>query len=201
MANILKVSAEGWINEARRALIEDGLAGVKIDRLAKSLGVTRGGFYYHFKNQQDLLDHLISDWETRNLFLPELDLPKTPEEAVAYLDGMVANLIVEERYSPDFEQAMREWARIDPQVNKVVERTDTRRIETLAKTFAALGCDEEEASIRARVLYFHQMGYYALGVHRNQSKEYRLLNAPIYMRILCGQHFLEAAGHIAQKWL
>ena len=48
MPNVVKTPAETWVDCARTALIADGLEGVKVDRLAKSLGVTRGGFYHHF---------------------------------------------------------------------------------------------------------------------------------------------------------
>src|SRR3546814_4494765 len=49
----IKVTREGWLNCARVALIEDGIEGVKVDRLAKRVKVTRGGFYHHFKNHKD----------------------------------------------------------------------------------------------------------------------------------------------------
>src|SRR3546814_10858022 len=50
----IKVTREGWLNCARVALIEDGIEGVKVDRLAKRVKVTRGGFYHHFKNHNKL---------------------------------------------------------------------------------------------------------------------------------------------------
>ena len=45
-----------WVAMARKLLIREGIAGVKIDRLAKRLGVTRGGFYWRFTGLNDLLD-------------------------------------------------------------------------------------------------------------------------------------------------
>ncbi|MBN8955202.1 MAG: helix-turn-helix transcriptional regulator [Rhizobiales bacterium] len=67
-----KIIAETWIDTARRSLIEEGIAAVKVDRLAKRLGVTRGGFYHNFKDRGDLLTQLLHHWETTCHFLPEV---------------------------------------------------------------------------------------------------------------------------------
>ena len=60
------ISTEDWIEVAKTTLIKEGVGGVKIDRLAKKAGVTRGGFYYRFKSRQGLLDALLQDWRTTN---------------------------------------------------------------------------------------------------------------------------------------
>ena len=201
MPNNIKVSAQGWIEAARHALLKNGIAGVKIDRLAQSIGVTRGGFYHHFKNHRQLLDRLLESWVTENHFMDDVEAVADPSSAIAYLDRMIANHILEQDYSPSFDQAIREWARIDERASTVVDRVDAERMRRLATVFRALGCDEEEAIFRARVLYFHQVGFFTLGYQHRLSKAERLAQSPIYMRILCGRRFLEAAGEPARKWL
>jgi len=195
MPNIVKVSREMWLETAKQALIKDGLHGVKIDRLAKTLGVTRGGFYHHFNNHKDLLERLLDHWSITNNFTPTEGNVTNPAEALHALKTMMMNLVREKDFSPAFEMAVREWARINPHTNLVVDKVDQERIEKMTDLFLALGCNSEEAPIRARVLYFHQIGYYSLGYHRRYSKEERLLDAPIYLKILCGQRYIEAAEH------
>ena len=69
MANLIpKTPPETWVNLAKRALVEDGINGVKVDRLAQRLGVTRGGFYKHFTDRGDLLVRLLELWEQENIF-------------------------------------------------------------------------------------------------------------------------------------
>src|SRR3546814_19264286 len=77
----IKVTREGWLNCARVALIEDGIEGVKVDRLAKRVKVTRGGFYHHFKNHNQLLDELLLTWKTQNRFTPAKVNLSSAEEA------------------------------------------------------------------------------------------------------------------------
>ena len=127
MANITKVPPEQWLEEARRALIKYGIAGVKVDRLAKSLKVTRGGFYHHFKNQQDLLDRLVQHWAKTNDMLPKTQGVSSPKEALDKLNEIVERLVLQEEYSPPFDMAIREWARVDQRVSKAVDKVDAQR--------------------------------------------------------------------------
>jgi len=200
MPNTVKIPAETWLETAKKALVEEGLGGVKVDRLAKNLGVTRGGFYHHFENHRDLLDRLIKYWAMSNNFLPELNDIATPLDAHAAFEALIDHLIAEEAFSPAFELAVREWARIDARIKRVVDKVDNERINSVSALFQALGCDDEEASIRARVLYFHQIGFYSLGYHQQQTKAERMKNGPIYMRILCGQRYSQVAEQQARKW-
>ncbi|MEM8725743.1 MAG: helix-turn-helix domain-containing protein [Pseudomonadota bacterium] len=182
----MKVTAEGWVDAAREALIADGLTGVRANRLAKSLGVTRGGFYYHFRNQQQLLDRLLEDWRNGDAFLPSDGALDDAQEARAYLERAICGQSKRARASADFEQAVREWGRVDAKVSEVVEKVDDERISRLTKVFAALGFNHEEAGIRARIFYFYQMGYYALGFQARDGEEGNGLNADRYLEILCG---------------
>ena len=140
-----------------------------------------------------MLEHLIKHWANSNDFLPPNAQAETSVEALNVMNGMISHLIAEKAFSPAFEMAVREWARIDGNVRKAVDKIDKSRVDRITHLFKALGYEQDEAVIRARVLYFHQMGFYNLGHHKRQSKSERLKNAPTYMRILCGQQFLEIA--------
>ena len=198
MPNIEKTSPKAWLRAAKKALILEGHSGVKIDHIAKTLGVTRGGFYHNFKSRTELMDRLLEDWATSNELVPEMANVDSPERAMAWLDGITMHMIAEKDYSPAFEMAIREWARVDRKVMRVVDRVDAKRIGRLTRLFSALGCDADEAPIRARVLYFHQIGYYSLGYHKRQTKVERFRNSPIYLRILGGRHYVDQESRRAK---
>jgi len=160
MANLVpKISAETWLAMARAVLVEEGIAAVKVDRLAQRLGVSRGGFYHHFQDRADLLARLLAHWEAEARFLPPGRAPRNPAQALAVIDAQVRHLIDEREFDPRFDMAVRAWAQADAAVAVAVERMDRRRIAALTRVFVALGCDRPEAAIRARVLYFHQIGF------------------------------------------
>lgn len=187
----IKIPFEGWLEAAKVALIEDGIGMVKVDRLARRLKVTRGGFYYHFKSHHALLGELLKRWRTQNRFLPEVLDVSTPKAAHATLQALTYALIHERGFDSQFDMAVREWARISQPVHEVVDQVDAERIKALSRVFAGLGCKPKEAEIRARVFYYHQVGYYSMGV--TESVRTREQNLPIYLAVLCGERYIEAA--------
>ncbi|MGE0803404.1 MAG: TetR/AcrR family transcriptional regulator [Lautropia sp.] len=186
MANLVpKTPPSTWVDTAQKALIEEGIHGVKVDRLAQRLGVTRGGFYKHFEDRGELLDRLLERWEKENLFALERPPPKTPAEAARMLAELSDRLINEDGFDPRFDLAVRDWARTDKRAFWAVERVDARRLDQLKRLFAAIGCNPDEASVRARVYYYHQIGYYSMGVKQSVSERKKLM--PMYMRIFLGR--------------
>lgn len=160
MANLIpKVSAQKWLETARQTLILEGIEAVKIDRLARELRVSRGGFYHHFTDRDDLLERLLHEWRQTVIFVPyQSSMPSNPAEALWAIDSLVTRLIREDGYDPAFDMAVRAWSHSDSRVAKAVERSDEERISTMTDYFAALGCNATEAAVRARVFYFHQIG-------------------------------------------
>ena len=70
---------EIWLDTARRALIEEGTAGIEINKLAKRLGSSRGGFYWFFKDRAQLLDELVDYWAESSTVLFERILQRHHE--------------------------------------------------------------------------------------------------------------------------
>ncbi|WP_165191521.1 TetR/AcrR family transcriptional regulator [Caulobacter soli] len=177
------ISTEDWIAVAKATLIKEGIAGVKIDRLAKKAGVTRGGFYYRFKSLQGMLDALIEDWRATNHqpIIDTLDAPGSPPERFRSL----MRLWMDERnYNPDYDAAIRAWSRVSPKVADVVHEVDDLRIEAFKRLFVDAGYDEDEAFVRARITYFHQVGYYAMGMRESAKRREEL--SEFYYRVLTG---------------
>lgn len=174
-----------WIAAAKAELIAKGVAAVKVDRLARRLRVTRGSFYWHFKNRADLLRALLSSWEENNTRPFERIVESTgPRDAMKEFLGILHLWLDEQEYSPAFDTAVRDWARVSRAAAAATHRADERRIEVLRRVFLDLGYEDPEALVRARVTYFHQVGYYALAI-RDEPKSRRAL-APMYAQVLLG---------------
>ncbi|HWG71495.1 MAG TPA: TetR/AcrR family transcriptional regulator [Steroidobacteraceae bacterium] len=176
---------EAWLIAARSALISEGIGGVEVGKLARKLRATRGGFYWFFTSRKQLLDNLLTDWEETNSAAFKSVIRDRGANGTAEFKALCDIWINEDGYDPQWDAAVREWARISPQVAKVVRRVDDARIEIMQRIFLDLGYDETESFVRARITYFHQVGYYTLGVR--ESHEQRLQLLPLYMRILAGR--------------
>lgn len=186
MAN-KRLSIEDWIDAARKALIRHGIDNVKVDKLARQLKVTRGSFYWHFANRAELLDALLIDWAITNTRPFEAVLQGFDSDGIREYEHIMNIWLEEEAYDPAYDSAIRDWARMSKHVANLVRRVDNRRIEIIKQVFIHIGRKEDEAFIRARITYFHQVGYYILGL--NESKEERRNLIPLYTRVLLGKPF------------
>ncbi|WP_447751274.1 TetR/AcrR family transcriptional regulator [Sphingopyxis fribergensis] len=158
-----KTAEKDWIAVAKRTLIDEGIGGLKIDRLAKQLGVTRSGFYRHFKDRDDFLDLFIQHWEATCRFLPENIFPIKPGAAMASIEQVITHLGNSDAYEYRFDLAVRGWARADKRAGWAIERADRERLEALQKLFGSISYDEELARVRAEVFYYAQIGSFTIG--------------------------------------
>lgn len=179
-----KLSREAWLTAARAELIRRGIAAVTINHLAKRLKVTRESFYWYFKNRAALLDELIVHWEQANNAGFENALHRK-SQGLSEFKIIAHDIWVSEKgYSAAFDTAIRDWSRSSRKVAASVRRVDERRIAILESVFLHLGYRQPEALVRARVAYFHQVGYYTLGFVEEEKTRLKLL--PYYMSILTG---------------
>lgn len=176
---------DAWLQAARDALIREGISAVEVGRLARKLKVTRGGFYWFFDSRKQLLDELLADWERTNSAAFKAVLRREPRDGRAEFQAVVDIWLHEAAYSAAWDSAIRDWARVSTKVAKAVRRVDDERIDMLTQVFRDLGYRDDEAFVRARVTYFHQVGYYALGLQ--ESPDQRLRLTPLYVRVLTGQ--------------
>jgi AcrR family transcriptional regulator len=179
------LTREDWIATARAALIKSGIGAVRIVPLAKTLGVSRGGFYWHFKGRRDLLEALLDDWEHTNTAALERIVRHDRRDGHAEFQALVDLWVAESEYSPAWDSALRNWAALSKQAAAVVKRVDERRIGIIRGIFLHLGYTDPEALVRARITYFHQVGYYALALGESRTEREQLL--PVYTAALIGK--------------
>lgn len=176
---------DAWLDTARQALIEEGTAGVEINKLATRLGVSRGGFYWFFKSRKQLLDELLAYWVETSTVLFERLLKANGRNGIQEYLALTRLWIDESEYDPRWDGAVRDWARTSGAVLKAVQAVDERRIAIIEQICRDLGYRGKDAHIRARVTYYHQVGYYALGVR--ESRRQRLALLPYYAKVLTGK--------------
>lgn len=175
-----KATRDDWLNAARAALIEKGVDQVKVLTLAEKLGVSRSSFYWYFRNRPDLLDNLIAFWRSSNT----ADIVEHAGRPSRHIAEGVLNVFEcwtdGARFDPRLDFAMREWSRRDPALHDLIRKEDDTRVEAISALFRHHGFGEDEAFIRARVLYFMQIGYYALELEETLEQRLRHTTEYIY---------------------
>ncbi|WP_317054397.1 TetR/AcrR family transcriptional regulator [Roseovarius rhodophyticola] len=182
------ISAQDWIDASRAVLIKRGISAVKVEPLAKKLGVTPGSFYWHFKNRDALYRALLKDWLATNVhpFIEALEeaaeCPKAQYLALAYV------WVLSPQFDAPLDVAIREWGKTSKLAARTMKYVDHKRISLYQWVFEGFGHDPMSAIVRARTMYFHQIGYYAMRVDEDPDK--RLLQIPHYAEIIAGDTWL-----------
>jgi AcrR family transcriptional regulator len=149
-----QLDPDRWIEEAIEVLARDGIAGLRVEVLAKRCGVTKGSFYWHFKDRQSLLDAVLERWKAGRIF----DIEKTTAVAPGKERDQLHYAIEvygasRNRKGMAIELAVRDWARHDARAAAVVESVDLYRLECTRKLFVAAGMSDAEAKSRSLLLY------------------------------------------------
>ena len=181
----IKVTRWDWINLALETLISEGVQSVRVMPLGQKLGVSRSSFYWYFKSRQDLLDQLLEHWRDTNT---KAIIERAERPAETIIRG-VLNVFEcwadEQLFDPRLDFAIREWARRSEAVRRVIEQADADRLAAIRDMYRRHGLDEEDAFIRARVLYYMQIGYYVLDLR--EPLETRLSHLAAYLRSFTGE--------------
>ncbi|MEY8839462.1 TetR/AcrR family transcriptional regulator [Cribrihabitans sp. XS_ASV171] len=182
----IKVTRDDWLNVAMDALVSDGVEKVKVMNLAERMGVSRSSFYWYFKSRQDLLDALLDRWQATNTaaMVAQAEAPAaTITQAVLNVYRCVINPRL---FDTALDFAVRDWARRSGKVRRMLDQSDTRRLQALNAMFARFGYDATEAETRARVLYYMQIGYDLAQL--GEPMEARLALVPHYLFVFTGTH-------------
>lgn len=148
-----------WVEAAIEMLAEQGVPGMRIEVLAKNFGVTKGSFYWHFKDRQDLFDAVLQTWRDgriRDIDKQSVATPGREHDQLLHLIDVYG--ATRNRKGISIELAVREWARRDAHAAAVVEEVDTWRLECTRKLFLARGVPDEEAKSRSLLLYAYVFG-------------------------------------------
>jgi AcrR family transcriptional regulator len=143
--------------------MDEGVGAVKVARLCRDLGVTKGSFYWHFEDLEGLKKAVADRWcaETTSA-LSEMstlgDLP--PLERIR----IMATQLVDDR-SWSVERALRDWARSDTQVAATIAQSEQHVFALVQQALEQLGHDPRSARMRAGLLTYAGIGF----AHGQQS--------------------------------
>lgn len=172
----VQLGPDDWIGAALSLLIEEGVNAVQITALARQLKVTRGSFYWHFTGRGDLLEALLAEWRARNSGVM-LDALAQSESLEAGILDLFSVWVDHTRFDPDLDQAVRDWARRDEALGTMLRDEDDARVAAIAAFFERFDFEPTEAFVRARVLYFTQLSFYALGIDEPMQRRVGYLDA------------------------
>lgn len=178
-------SADLWIDAAYELLLDGGIEAVKIQPLARALGLSRTSFYWHFTDREALLEALIDRWEAKNTG----NLVARCNAPAGSICAAVFNLfdcwIDESLFDARLDLAIRNWAQNDAALHPRIARADETRLKAITGMFLRHGESPGMADTRAKTMIFTQVGYYSMQLGETVSD--RLDRMPPYVEVFTGK--------------
>jgi AcrR family transcriptional regulator len=160
-----------WIDEGLQALANGGPDAVRVESLARALGVTKGGFYGHFDDRDALLDEMLEAWERLSVDAVIERVERGGGDARAKLRRLSRLAGPPRGYPLKIDLAVRDWARRDRRVARRLKRVDQRRMDYLRSLFGAISDDEDDVEVRCLLFYSLWIGAHFIAAdHRGRSR-------------------------------
>ena len=163
-----RLDRASWLDAGLACLADAGPAGIKIPAIAKRLGVTKGSFYWHFRDLEEYEDTLLAAWEQQYT-----------REVMRLVETSGGNATQRLRHLVDlaFEtdtrlaRAIRHWSANDARARRAQARVDRQRLTYIADLLRDLGWSAKDAAALARWTYWAVIGLHATKAPKPEADE------------------------------
>lgn len=163
-------TAQDWVLAAFSTLDAEGISGVKVERLAKKLGTTKGSFYWHFADRPALLTAMLDFWDqegTKGIIEILNDGEPAPQHRLIKLMELATMTEVHGLDAARVEGALRAWAGQDKEVAARIAKTEQDRVVYVEQILRELGYSSNIATQKAQQLYLLLLGFYSIARHNH----------------------------------
>jgi AcrR family transcriptional regulator len=168
-----------WVKRAMEVLRIQGVGGVRVLSLARSLDVTRGSFYWHFRDRRDLLNHMLDWWdrEMTDVVIRHIDRLKGTDPGRQRILAL-AEFILRKDLNR-YDTAVRSWAEGDRKAAAAFGRVMKKRLGYVASLFRDAGFSAGEAAARGHLLAIYLMGENAVRTGASVQTRLRFLRREV----------------------
>jgi AcrR family transcriptional regulator len=177
MVAITRTPRNGWIEEGLRALAAGGPDAVRVEALARTLGVSKGGFYGHFSDRTALLAEMLDSWE--QMSTQEVVERVEREGGDARVKLRKAGALTFSRTLLPIDLAVRDWARRDPAVAKRLRRVDNQRMEYLRVLFGTFCSDADDIEARSMLAFSLLIGGHFMAADHGGRSRAEVINLAV----------------------
>lgn len=157
-----RISKSDWLERALEVLSAEGVQGIRVERLARDLKISKSGFYWHFADRVDLLRQLLDYWayEFTKVVTQNQELLKvSPKVRLNQIASLLRN-----HNLTKYELSIRAWAAYDPKVAEIVAQVYRQRMDYIREVFRQLGFSGDELEMRTTLyICYHSWETTVLG--------------------------------------
>lgn len=150
-----------WIEAGFQLLAQGGIDSVRVDRISKTIGLTRGSFYWHFKSRAELLEAMLELWHQKGTH----DIIQLVEQEKLNPNNRLSILLNLTTKSPGpqyggkfAELSIRVWGAHNPHAASVIKQVDAERVAFVHKLLIEMQVEPALASMLAEIIYNAYIG-------------------------------------------
>jgi AcrR family transcriptional regulator len=167
---LARTPRSSWIDQGLKALAAGGPDAVRIEPLARALGVTKGGFYWHFDGRRALLDEMLDAWEQRSVDEVIERVEAGGGDAKAKLRRLSGIASASDEVLR-IDLAIRDWSRREATVARRLRSIDNRRMDYLRSLFGAFCPDPDDVEARCMLAFSVWIGNHFIAAdHGGRSR-------------------------------
>ncbi|AOY89536.1 TetR family transcriptional regulator [Marinobacter salinus] len=155
-----QLTRDDWLDAAAGEVAAGGFSQLRVLTLSKKLGVTRGSFYWHFRDHEDLVVSFLDRWRDRRLH--ELQYWKPQGGDVETELRQILELLLTDASRNirrlQVELAVRDYARRNDYAAGLVAEVDGARIRQNCTLFERLSRDPQRIEDLSLLLYVATIG-------------------------------------------
>jgi len=165
-----RLNKEVWLQKSLDILAGEGDTKLTIDHVVKSMGVTKGSFYWHFKNRADFVTSLVDYWKNRFTALVANALEPINDPSQRLLTLMA--LLTDGNHSR-YDVAIINWAQHEPTAKRTVQEVFDIRTGFLRSIFMELGFQGDDLEMRVQTMVFFQVMESSLYTRLSKEQRHR----------------------------
>ncbi|MEM1102651.1 MAG: TetR/AcrR family transcriptional regulator [Pseudomonadota bacterium] len=154
--DVKRLSETDWLKHGLKTLAKTGFSGLKAEPMARSLGVSKGSFYWHFEDLAAFHQKLLDYWRSTTTDWVIRDIEQDNSEP-GRLEALMWKAFRKSKHA-DLDQAIRHWAQHDKRVARRLQSVDQARIAYLCKLLRRTGDTEKDVLRGARFIYAASLG-------------------------------------------
>lgn len=163
-----QLKGEDWLLLALDTLDNEGIHNVNVEYLARQLGVTKGSFYWHFKNREMFLSEMLNYW--RDILTTNV-IERCAQDGADSKDTLLKlmTIITTEKVGR-YEAAIRSFAAHNEMARSTLQEVDQQRFQFITGLFIDMGFQEPEAELRARLALYYQVAENSIFLKDSKKK-------------------------------
>ena len=161
---------EDWIILGYSLFSDQGVSGIIVEKMAKTLKVNKSSFYWHFKTKKDFIEQLIMFWinnETERI----IHLTNSKKTGLQKFKTFIV-LIYKQDPFLDFIFYLKRYAKKEKKIQIIIDKLENQRIEYANSLLQEMGYSKQDANIKSTLLYKHFIGYHEIIRYKKQNINY-----------------------------